>query len=430
MNIFEYIANFKFLKNEWEFIDLRIDIPRESYGSDAINKHTQYSNPVAVLNKKNTKSFGAGFTLGDGNDLVCEAADKIINLWDGKTINTMKEELSCYEFLQNPNQLRWLGPNCGLIPQAIGLIMNTLCDHYCREHKKPLWKAFLMAEKESKKSFYGRLNNLSFYPSFENNFKNSKSTKLRAYHTTWIGFSEKDLCKEIANISAKKGISLFKLKIDSNTDYYMNKISNLVNAFDNKIEFAVDANQVLTFEEACSYLKYFDKLGIKWIEEPFAPDNLVLFSELIKFKQDNNISMEIVSGENCPSPHVCEALVKTGIDRFQADPCRMIGFIDVILVSEICEKYNIHLTPHAGGSCLDEMSNHISHYHHRRNGDKFCGDDFLENVGFCSWLLKDHTHVLNGFVVEPKANIFLGDFEDNITSKFRDYKEGVTWLKL
>ena len=63
MNIFEYIANFKFLKNEWEFIDLRIDIPRESYGSDAINKHTQYSNPVAVLNKKNTKSFGAGFTL-------------------------------------------------------------------------------------------------------------------------------------------------------------------------------------------------------------------------------------------------------------------------------------------------------------------------------------------------------------------------------
>ena len=77
--ILDEISNFFINKNEWRIVDLRIDIPDLGPGSDAINRHTQYSNPIAVLKKNNIDAIGAGFTLGIGNNLICTAIDDILD---------------------------------------------------------------------------------------------------------------------------------------------------------------------------------------------------------------------------------------------------------------------------------------------------------------------------------------------------------------
>ena len=64
---------------KWRFIDLRIDIPPYSFGSDAINPHTQYSNPIAFMEFDSDMAVGAAFTLGAGNDMLCKAAEYIVS---------------------------------------------------------------------------------------------------------------------------------------------------------------------------------------------------------------------------------------------------------------------------------------------------------------------------------------------------------------
>ena len=108
----------------------------------------------------------------------------------------------------------------------------------------------------------------------------------------------------------------------------------------------------------------------------------------------------------------------------------MMGFVDIILVSHLCELYQTDLTPHAGGSCLDELSNHIAHYHHARTQYQYSDNAYIENVGFCSWLLQNHTFVKDGIVVTPNANILLGDFSIEVRQKFKNFRRGETWLEL
>ena len=42
-----------------------------------------------------------------------------------------------------------------------------------------------------------------------------------------------------------------------------------------------------------------DELGIIWLEEPFAPDNIDAFKKLLEYRDSKNLQIEIVSGENC-----------------------------------------------------------------------------------------------------------------------------------
>ena len=434
MNALQYLTNFKFIYDDWDFFDLRIDIPAKSYGSDAINKHTQYSNPIArISHRVEEDSFGTGFTLGEGNQIICEIADLLIKKWHGESIATLKDEgQSPYNFLSNPDQIRWLSPNSGAVYQAVGLIINTILDAYCREYRLPLWRALLEISDVNFNRFYGTLNHLSSQILTGQHNKNEirRHDFLKAYHTTWIGFDAHSLSEEILKVHKEKGIELFKIKIGADVDIYIKKLKDLRALIPEKIELAVDANQVLTLSDAKKYLLDLDEMRIKWLEEPFSPDNILLFKKLIEFKRSNQLAIEIVTGENCPSPHVCETLLEIGIDRFQADPCRMMGFVDIILVSHLCELYKTDLTPHAGGSCLDELSNHIAHYHHARTKYLYSDNAYIENVGFCSWLLKNHTQVENGIIKTPNTNILLGDFRPSVSKKFKTYKKGVTWLKL
>lgn len=443
--LIEQLIHIKFCKENWKFIDFRIDIPAKGKGSDAINLHTQYSNPVAEFTYDGIVSYGAGFTLGKGNDLVCEAAKQIIDMYDGSTLSELAKNKECvYDFLANPDQIRWLSPNAGVQYQAVGLIINAIFDYLSRYNKKPLWQLLTEIKAESLNSFFGSYVNISKMISKNDPIRTQNSDEvlrenvqslflngLPTYHTTWIGTSAEDLLLEINDIVKLKGIKLFKIKIGPNIQAFLDKIDYLQKHLASDIQLAVDANQTLSLQIAQAYLLELNKRNIKWLEEPFAPDNVLLFEELVEFKRSNNIQVEIVTGENCPSPHIAMALMKIGIDRFQADPCRMMGMLDILLICELANRYKVPVTPHAGGSCLDELSAHISFYNQAKfsSNDEF-SNSLLENVGFCSKLLKSPAIVKNGKIQAPTHFGLLGDFKDEVKCKFKDYREGITWEKL
>jgi L-fuconate dehydratase len=430
---------------QWRFIDLRIDIPSGSFGSDAINPHTQYSNPIALMEHGPEAAIGASFTLGAGNEMVCKGAEYIVGELNGRSVGELiSSKQGFYETLTNPLQLRWLSPNAGLPLMAGGLVVNTLLDAASKTVGLPTWEYLARLPSDlllgliNLRHLDDRYNMESVrhvldrgLSGIDTRCEQLKAEGLPVYYTTWIGHDAETITNQILSQHRDRGIQTFKLKIGPDIERDSAKLKQIQELIPTDIELCVDANQTLSLEEAKHRLRLLSELGVKWLEEPFAPDNIQLFKELMDFKRANKLRCEVVTGENCPNHFTASALIECGIDRFQADPCRMLGLIDDIIVCIIASMSNCNITPHAGGSSLDELSPHIQLFNLARIRTNVSPSDTLtENVGFCSRYFAAPTLVKNGRAkTQVKPGLLVG-VADSVVGQMREYKEGVSWLEL
>lgn len=435
----------RFEAKKWKFVDFRINIPPESFGSDAINPHTQYSNPIAILDCGQWQAMGASFTLGEGNQMVCEAADFIVRQMDGKSVlDLMESDAGFYEAISNPLQLRWLTPNAGLPLMAAGLIVNTLIDAASKACNLPAWEylaklptEFLLdllefrhlPERYNRSAIKEILN--QGFQGVDDRCNLLRNSGLPVYFTTWIGHNAQDISEQIKNEYSERGIRQFKLKISENVDRDATKIRDIIARIPNDVVLCVDANQTLSFDAAVRWMTILSELDVLWLEEPFAPDNIRLFKDLAHAKQQHGWTCEIVTGENCPNPYAAASLMECGIDRFQTDPCRMLGLLDTVLTSCIARIEDCPVTPHAGGSSLDEQSPHIQLFNLARVRTELDPSATLtENVGFCSRFFSCPAAVTDGLLRAPSIAGLLVGLNSDIQSTFSNYKESITWLEL
>jgi len=440
-----HFREFSFESKKWKFIDFRINIPPLSFGSDAINPHTQYSNPIAVVDYGDFEGVGASFTLGYGNQMVCEAAQYIVEQLDGCSMSELiASDKGFYESIANPLQLRWLSPNAGLPMMAAGLIFNTVLDVVAKKCDLPAWEFLAKLPSEfllslsSLRHFSPSVTSLnvkeildSGYENIEQRCQDLHKSALPVYFTTWIGHTAESIAEQINEQYSRRGIEQFKLKIDNDVISGSRKLKEVKNKIPKNLTLCVDANQTLSLAEASNWLENLSDMGIQWLEEPFAPDNTLLFRELIKVKDEKKLTCEVVTGENCPNYHTAESLMSIGIDRFQADPCRMLGLLDSVLITVAAKIKNCIITPHAGGSSLDEQSPHIQLFNLARVSIGLDpGQTLTENVGFCSHLFANPTVVKDGAAAVPSTPGLLVGLEPKATSKFKNFTEGITRLEL
>jgi L-alanine-DL-glutamate epimerase-like enolase superfamily enzyme len=439
------LSSLRFQSRNWEFVDFRINIPPESFGSDAINPHTQYSNPIAILQCDAFEAMGASFTLGEGNQMVCEAADFIVRQLEGVSVkDLMCSEKGFYEAITNPLQLRWLSPNAGVPLMAAGLIVNTLLDAASKACGLPAWEFLAKLPSEfildllQHRHLSARFNRAALKDILDQGLvgidercKDLRSLGLPVYYTTWIGHDAQSIGEQIRLQYTQRGIRQFKLKIGTVIAHDAAKIREIVTMVPSDVLLCVDANQTLSFEEAKNWMAVLSELGVLWLEEPFAPDNTQLFKDLVRAKQENGWSCEIVTGENCPNHYTAASLIASGLDRFQADPCRMLGLIDTVLTSCIAKIDGCNVTPHAGGSSLDEQSPHIQLFNLARvRPDLNPMNSLTENVGFCSKYFAAPTVVHRGFAQTQCTPGLLVGLDPKVRSTVQNYKEGITWLEL
>ena len=438
-------SSIQFQSQQWTFIDFRINIPPESFGSDAINPHTQYSNPIAVVETSGRTAMGASFTLGEGNQMVCEAADFIVRQLDGVSVSDLiASDKGFYESLTNPLQLRWLSPNAGVPLMAAGLIVNTLIDAASKACGLPAWEylarlpsEFLLelmqlrhlapqCDRAALKSILDQ-----GLQGIDERCQALRRTGLPVYYTTWIGHDAESIAAQIQQQYVHRGIRQFKLKIGADIERDVAKIRSIAALVPNDVVLCVDANQTLSLDDAMRWMTVLSELGILWLEEPFAPDNTRLFQELVLAKQQHGWRCEIVTGENCPNHYTAAVLMASGIDRFQADPCRMFGMVDAALTCCIALIEDCTITPHAGGSSLDEQSPHIQLFNLARVRPTLNPlNSLTENVGFCSKYFESPIMVDGGMARTPFTPGLLVGLSPEIRSSILNYKEGITWLEL
>src|ERR1700739_46028 len=120
------------------------------HGSDAIHRDPIYSYAVTELHDDRGRTgVGLAFTLGEGNQLVCEAARFYAQRLVGKSIEEIMADFGALQHtLADEQQFRWLGPHKGVVQLALASVTNACWDLWAKTRGVPLWKLLLDLESE------------------------------------------------------------------------------------------------------------------------------------------------------------------------------------------------------------------------------------------------------------------------------------------
>src|SRR5579871_3851417 len=115
------------------------------HGSDAIHRDPIYSYAVTQLHDHHGRTgTGLAFTLGEGNQLVCEAARFYAERLKGKDIEEIMAGFGeLQRSLADEQQFRWLGPHKGVVQLALSSVTNACWDLWAKTRGVPLWKLLL-----------------------------------------------------------------------------------------------------------------------------------------------------------------------------------------------------------------------------------------------------------------------------------------------
>lgn len=420
-------------------LDIRFPFPALGPGSDASNAHTTYSNPyVVITDSDGREGAGIGFTLGLGNDHVCEAIRELFPLMQGCSLADLFFDFRRHwRRLANPPQRRWLGPYSGAHYMAAGALANALFDLVAKRHGVPLWKLLLsLSPQETIRLVDFRYVEHLLTPSeaedvlareFDGRAARTRALEdsgLPCYFTTWIGTDATSLVDQIRETIATKGIRHFKVKVGADPVADAGKLAAIRDAFSDSISLFVDANQVWSPPQAVEWMIGLADYGVRWIEEPTAPDSI----DGHRYVRDRlrPLGIDVVTGENCPNSHVAAQFICSGaVDRFQIDACRVLGPAENILIMLIAKKYGIPICPHAGGSGLDELVPHLSAWNAIAL-DAGSETAITEHVALCSRHFLCPSHVSDGRLQLPVDPGYIVGMTDEAILAYR-YPDGPAW---
>src|SRR5215217_841167 len=107
-----------------------------------MNEAPDYSAAYVVLETDGgLEGHGFTFTIGRGNELCVAAIRALAPLVEGRTLESFTEDMGAFwRHVTGDSQLRWVGPEKGVIHLATAAIVNAVWDLYAKAEHKPLWK--------------------------------------------------------------------------------------------------------------------------------------------------------------------------------------------------------------------------------------------------------------------------------------------------
>ncbi|KAF4988951.1 hypothetical protein FDECE_14865 [Fusarium decemcellulare] len=362
----------------WKTRDVRFPTSLDGTGSDAMNAAGNYSSAYCIL-ETDSKYTGHGmtFTIGRGNDIVCAAINHVAERLRGKTLSSLVSNWGqTWRYLVNDSQLRWIGPEKGVIHLALGAVVNAVWDLWAKTLNKPVWRIVAdMSPEEFVSCIDFRYITDAITPeeavAMLKEQEATKSQRLEealnnravpAYTTSagWLGYGE-DKMKALLQETLNAGYRHFKVKVggDIERDRKRLGIAREVIGYDKGNVLMTDANQVWSVPEAIEYMKQLADFKPWFIEEPTSPDDVLGHKAVRDALKPYGIG--VATGEMCQNRVIFKQLLQTGaIDVCQIDACRMGGVNEVLAVLLMAKKFKVPIVPHSGGVGLPEYTQHLS----------------------------------------------------------------------
>lgn len=355
--------------------DIRFPTSQSLAGSDAMNAAPDYSAAYVILktdHPRGLEGHGLTFTIGRGNEL-CVAA-----------INTLKplildENLECFTAdmgafwnrLTRDSQLRWVGPEKGVIHLATAALVNAVWDLYAKCEEKPLWKLLVDMTPEQLVSCvpFSYITDALTPDEALKMLRCREATKqLRevqiletgypAYTTSagWLGYTDGKL-RSLVREGLAQGWTHFKMKVGRDLDEDMRRAQVIREEIGWDRKLMMDANQVWDVEEAIRSIRELSVFRPHWIEEPTSPDDILGHATIARAVAP----VGVATGEHCHSRVMFKQLLQAGAINFcQIDSCRLGGVNEVLAVLLMAAKFGVPVCPHAGGVGLCEYVQHLS----------------------------------------------------------------------
>jgi L-fuconate dehydratase len=121
--------------------DVRFPTSREMDGSDAMNVGDYSAVYVTLETDGAHTGHGLTFTNGHGTEIGVAAAKALSRLVVGRDLEAITADFAgFYHRLTQDPQLRWIGPEKGIVHMATGAVVNAVWDLWARRLGKPVWK--------------------------------------------------------------------------------------------------------------------------------------------------------------------------------------------------------------------------------------------------------------------------------------------------
>eukprot|EP00118_Oscarella_pearsei_P004590 m.19902 g.19902 ORF g.19902 m.19902 type:complete len:488 (+) comp27926_c0_seq2:332-1795(+) len=424
------------------------------------HKDPDYSAAYVVIASDGTshKGHGLTFTVGRGTEVVVLAVQTLSRLVVGKQLEDIYADFATFwRELTSETQLRWIGPEKGVIHLATAAVVNALWDLWAKIEEKPLWKLLANMTPEeivSTIDFRYITDALTRQEALEilrrsEPYKGERETVLKnkgypAYTTScaWLGYSDETL-SDLAQAALRDGFTRFKVKVGADLADDQRRCSIIRKEVGWDKIIMVDANQRWDVDEAIQYMKNvgvsfrcgfcypgFSQLAhfkLHWIEEPTSPDDVLGHAAIKKALAPFGIG--VATGEQCQNRVIFKQFLQAGaIDFCQIDATRIGGVNELLAVILMAAKYKVPICPHAGGVGLCEYVQHLSIF------DYMCVSGSLENrvIEYVDHL---HEHfvnpcvVKNGCYVVPKAPGYSIEMKPDSLEAY-EYPDGWKWREL
>ena len=355
--------------------DIRFPTSLELDGSDAMNPDPDYSAAYLIIRtdaQDGHEGHGFVFTIGRGNEVEAAAIDALRHQIVGRDVEGLLDDMGAtWKLLVHDSQLRWLGPEKGVMHMAIGAVVNALWDLKAKRAGLPLWDLLSSLSPEeiiSLVDFRYLTDALTpdqaleilrrAEPGRAERRARLLSEGYPAYTTTpgWLGYSDEKLAL-LAKEAVADGFTQIKLKVGASIEDDIRRVRLARETVGPDIRIAVDANQRWDVEEAVSWMGQLAPFDIAWIEEPTSPDDILGHAEIAK----RLAPLPIATGENVHNRIVFKQLLQAGaIDVLQLDATRVAGINENIAILLLAAKFGVRVCPHAGGVGLCEAVQHLS----------------------------------------------------------------------
>lgn len=362
-----------------ETIDIRFPTSLEADGSDAMNPDGDYSASYVVLHTDGLDAagqplagYGITFTIGRGNDIVCMAAREIVNRLIGRDVDQMVADMGgTYLSLCSDSQLRWLGPEKGVVHLALSAVMNAAWDLAGRLAGKPVWRLLAdmtpeqlvdIADLRYLADVLPRERALEILrkaePGKAERIADLEAKGYPAYTTAagWLGYSDEKMLRIIAE-QEQLGFTAVKLKVGANLADDIRRCRKAREAIGPDRPLMIDANQVWDVPTAIEWVNALKEFDLRWIEEPTSPDDILGHRKV----REGVAPIGIATGEHCHNRVMFKQFLEAGaIDYCQIDAGRLASLNEILAVLLLAAHFEVPVCPHAGGVGLCEMVHHAS----------------------------------------------------------------------
>jgi L-fuconate dehydratase len=332
--------------------DVRFPTSRQLDGSDAMNPDPDYSAAYVVLRTDAVdghEGHGFAFTIGRGNEVQTAAILALRPYIVGRLVKEVLDDLGgLWRELVHDSQLRWLGPEKGVMHMAISAVVNALWDLKAKRAGLPLWQLLSSMHPEELVElvdFRYLTDALTPKEALELLRPAAEGREERiatllaegypAYATSpgWLGYDDEKLTR-LCREALDAGFTQIKLKVGADLD-----------------------DDLRRMRTAVEWVRALAPFHPWWVEEPTSPDDVVGHAEIAR----RIAPVPVATGEHVQNRVVFKQLLQLNAVSFvQLDAARVAGVNENVAILLLAAKFGIPVCPHAGGVGLCELVQHLS----------------------------------------------------------------------